>query len=58
MVARHDWNTWDQYLSAHDRRLRDFEHFILTDTCRYAISESTVVWGGVLRCRDGIEIHI
>src|SRR5581483_496330 len=58
MRDKHGWNSWDQYLAIHTRRIRDFDHFIIDDQLTATPTKSTVTWDGVLYCEDGIEIHV
>ena len=58
MRNRHGWNSWDDYLAVHTRRLRDFEHFVLSDRLGYTTTKTQVFWSGILYCQDGIEINV
>ncbi|MBE7520509.1 MAG: hypothetical protein HS107_14825 [Thermoflexaceae bacterium] len=58
MASRHGWASWDQYISAHQRYLDQFAHFIEVDTLNPVVTESAVEWTGVLACSGGIEIHV
>lgn len=56
---QHQPNSWQSYLSAHQGRLRDFQdHFLVEDGLAYDLLPAGVRWHGVLRCLDGIEIHV
>lgn len=56
--SRHDWNGWDHYLSIHEKRLRDFDHFISSDELIYTPTPTLVLWEGVLFCVNGLEIKV
>jgi hypothetical protein len=59
MSDRHAANSWDSYLSAHHGRLADFtDHFVERDTLEIKTTATTVLWSGVLYCREGIEIQV
>lgn len=58
MPDRHDWLSWDEYQAVHQRRLRDFEHFIVSDQLQAILTTDSVEWDGVLHCADSIEIHV
>lgn len=58
MAGRHDWNSWDNYQTVHQRCLKDFEHFILHDDLSPVLTSTRVHWDGVLYCLDGIEVHV
>lgn len=56
---RHEWNSWQGYLSAHDRGVANYlDHFIVADALAYLTAGRTVVWSGVIRCVDGLEIAV
>lgn len=59
MPDRHGWNSWDQYQNVHQSCLNDYlDHFILDDGLTTVETGDLVFWEGVLRCADGIEIHV
>ena len=59
MPNRHGPNSWDDYLTVHESRIRDFVgHFILDDRLSFIRTETLVLWQGELVCADGIEIHV
>jgi hypothetical protein len=56
--GKHGWNTWDDYLAVHAKRLQDLEHFIVDDQLNAIPTRTLVKWDGVLYCRDGLELHV
>jgi Family of unknown function (DUF6516) len=58
MASRHDWNAWDHYQSIHDKRIQDFDHFIVENRLIAVPTTNKVVWQGTLLCGHGIEIHV
>jgi Family of unknown function (DUF6516) len=59
MSDRHAASSWDSYLSAYHGRLADFtDHFVERDTLEIRTTATTVLWSGVLYCREGIEIQV
>lgn len=59
MNSKHGPNSWDDYLNVHQRRIADFTgHFILEDGLEFTRTASQVLWEGLIRCVDGIEVHV
>lgn len=58
MADRHDWNSWDGYLSTHITRIRSFDYFIISDELEAIQTAYNVIWRGTLFCEGGIEIHV
>lgn len=59
MSSKHGANSWDDYLNVHQRRIGDFiGHFIVDDGLEFTRTASQVLWEGVIRCVDGIEVHV
>jgi hypothetical protein len=60
-VARHDWNSFEGYFNAHDRRMADLcrEGFILEDgLSRDWLGREFVVIRGRLRCQHSLFIDV
>lgn len=59
MSDRHDWNSWEGYIHAHEGHMARYRgHFVLDDQLVHTITAKGVLWQGVLYCADGIEIHV
>lgn len=59
MNSKHGPNSWDDYLSVHQRRLEDLEgHFVTEDRLTFTRTATQVLWEGVILCHGGIEIHV
>lgn len=56
---RHNWNSWQGYLDAHQSYLRSREHFLVEDRLpRPEVTDQTVVWNGALILSGGYEVHV
>lgn len=56
MSSKHGPNSWDDYLTVHQRRIADFVgHFIIEDGLEFTRTASQVLCEGVVRCVGGIE---
>jgi hypothetical protein len=55
---RHDWNSWDHYLSIHESYLKALEHFVLDNQLFHTVTDDVVYWNGVLYCTGNIEIRV
>jgi hypothetical protein len=58
MSSRHDWDSWDQYQNTHERRLRDFDQFLIEDRLKAIPLPTKVRWEGELIFQHGLEIHV
>ncbi len=59
MVARHGWNSWDQYYNIHANFIDDYlGHFILADEIAIDVTPDAITFDGRLVCVDGLEIHV
>jgi len=56
---KHDWNGLESYLATHERHLRNWEHFITSDTLVLGPNdENGLVIEGRLECQDGLFIDV
>ncbi len=56
---RHEWNSWQGYLTAHERGVANYlDHFIVANELSYLTAGQTVVWSGLVRCVDSLEIAV
>ena len=58
MRSSHEPTTFENYLTIHERYLRNFEHFIVRNTLAYRVTSTLVYWRGALYCADGFELHV
>jgi hypothetical protein len=55
---RHRWNGLDGYLLIHDKRIADFDHFIVDNGLRHTVTPTVVTWDGIIRFQGGIEVKV
>ena len=59
MVARHGWNSWDQYYNIHANVIDGYlGHFIFADEIGISVTPDAITFDGRLVCADGLEIHV
>lgn len=59
MSPRRNWHAWDNYQVVHERKLAGFlGHFILDDQLEITVTQSQVLWRGVLYCVGNLELHV